>query len=271
MRYTKNMENFSRREFLKKLLPDDKIGTEYIPIQEIKNSNIEQPTLSRRAFLKFVGGIGVALAMERVGAKTAEAQNDKESAKKDKESSYAETAIEQSLMMGASAIAGAIFEKLKIKTGNKSLSEEEIIKYFRDDAINSLFYVGILGPAVEEALFRALPSRGLIDKNDKRQRWDIGIPTSLLFALAHNFREEESGELQFVKSVPVSQFMGGLFWWYLMRVKGYSHAAIAHSMNNTIAVSIGILLFKAYPEEKATKIVKKIFFPKENNRIPGNN
>ena len=159
--------------------------------------------------------------------------------------------------MGARYIADAIFEKLKIEHGNQSLSDEEIIEYLRDKPISGLLEVGVLGPIIEEALLRALPS-GFIDKNDKRTRWEIGIPTSLLFALFHNLKRENSGELQFVKSVPIGQFMEGLFYWYLMREKGFSHATMAHSINNAIPMSIGILLFKKYPEEeKAKEMIRK--------------
>lgn len=286
------MEDFSRREFFKKFAPRPESNAKAIPLPEIESGATEQPTLSRRSFVKFLGAMGAAVALEQIGVKTAEAQQNKETEKnpkvekqepvpketpvtepkpeisteaqglktektEDKENSFAETAIEQSLMMGAKYIANAIFEKLKIEHGNKSLRDEEIIEYLKDKPISGLLMVGALGPVIEEALFRALPT-GFIDKNDKRSRWEIGIPTSLLFALTHNLKKEESGELQFTKSIPISQFMGGLFYWYLMREKGYIHATMAHSMNNAIPMSIGILLFKAYPEEKAFKITRKI-------------
>lgn len=298
------MEDFSRREFFKKLVPRSESNAEATPLPEAESGATEQSTLSRRSFVKFLGAVGAAVALEQIGVKTAEAQENKEAEKnpkvenqkpipqetpakepkhetsdkaqkleaeqEDKENSFSETAIEQSLMMGAKYIANAIFEKLKIEHGNQSLSDEKIIEYLRDKPISGLLEAGVLGPIIEEALFRALPA-SFIDKNDKRNRWEIGIPTSLLFALAHNFKKEESGELQFAKSVPTSQFMGGLFYWYLMREKGYSHATMAHSMNNAIPVSIGILLFKTYPEEKALKITRKIFGMKEGDKISGEN
>lgn len=266
------MENFSRREFFKKFVPKSSEKNEDISAPEVTNTQTEQTTLSRRDFLKFISAIGVVATTEQIGIKTAQAQENQKTTgaeQGDKEHSYTKTIIEQSLIMGASVIADTILEKLKIEHGNKILSEEDIIEYFRDKPIKGLLEVGILGPVVEEALFRALPSRGLINKKDARHRWDIGIPTSLLFALGHNLKIEESGELRFIKSVPVSAFMGGLFYWYLMREKGYSHAAIAHSMNNTIPMSIGILLFKAYPEEKAEEIVKKYFKSNRITKFPG--
>ena len=285
------MKNFSRREFFEKFVPKSDGNAESFPLPEMENGTTEQPTLSRRSFIKFLGAMGTAVALEQIGVKTAEAQENKEAQKnfktenqeptlqeksvteskpetstkfqrpgkkqEDKEDSYTETAVEQSLVMGARYIADAIFEKLKIEHGNQSLSDEEIIEYLRDKPISGLLEVGVLGPIIEEALLRALPS-GFIDKNDKRTRWEIGIPTSLLFALFHNLKRENSGELQFVKSVPIGQFMEGLFYWYLMREKGFSHATMAHSINNAIPMSIGILLFKKYPEEeKAKEMIRK--------------
>ena len=297
------MENPSRREFFKKFIPKLQEKADIAPVQEMGSVKTEQQILSRRTFLKFVGAIGAAVVIEQIGAKRTEAQETSETAKTndmknqkqisqtntqpksenisheiqtseaEQESvkdSYAETAIEQSLMMGAKYIANAIFEKLKIENENKSLSDEEIIECLRDRPISSLFATGVLAPVIEEALFRALPS-AFIDENDKQHRWDIGIPTSLLFALVHNFKKEESGELRFLKVVPINQFMGGLFYWYLMREKGYSHATMAHSMNNAIPLSIGILLVKAYPEKKATKMVRKIWGLKEDEKISGKN
>ena len=256
------MEDFSRREFLKKFAPKPQEQTKTSLAPEIENTKTEQATLSRRAFLKFLGAIGATIAMEQIGVKAVEAQGRKETAKTkqhNKEYSYKETAIEQSLMIVAECIAETIFEKLKIEYGNHTLSEEELIEYFRDKPIEGLLQAGALGPVIEEALFRALPSRIFTNKKDKRHKWEIGIPTSLLFAFAHNMRRKDLGKLEFVKSVPIAQFMAGLFWWYLMRKKGYSHAVMAHSINNTIPMSIGILLFKTYPEEKAIQIARKIF------------
>lgn len=256
------MENFSRRKFFKKFVPKFKENIEGVSDSDATNVKTEQAVLSRRDFLNFIGAIGVAVTTGQIGIKTAQAHENKKTSGMEqytKEHSYTETAIEQSLIMGANYVAEAIFEKLKIEHGNKTLNVEDIIEYFRDKPIDGLLKVGILGPVIEETLFRALPSGLFINKKDAQHRWDIGIPVSLLFALSHNLKQEEWGELQFVKSVPFSAFIGGLFYWYLMREKGYSHAVMAHSINNTIPMSIGILLFKAYPEERATEIVKKLF------------
>jgi len=282
------MEDISRREFFKKFIPKSKEPSESISLPETTDEVPEnQPTLSRRSFIKFLCAMGAAVALEQVGISTAEAQerqknkdtkvekpgksaqrsdiknspNDNkepETKDKEKENSYTETMLAQSLLMVAKVLAVSIFKKLKIEHGNKTLSEKELIDYLKAKPIELIIEGGVLLPVVEEAIFRALPS-SLIDNKNKSHRWDIGIPTSLIFALAHNIGVDEFEELEFKKSVPIAQFMGGLFYWYLMREKGYSHAVLAHSMNNIIPISIGALLFRIYPKGKAESIAKKMF------------
>lgn len=54
-----------------------------------------------------------------------------------------------------------------------------------------------------------------------------------------------TNKLELTKTVPLSQFMGGLFCWYLMREKGFSHAVLAHSINNATEYSIGKYLYES--------------------------
>lgn len=275
------MENLSRREFFEKFIS----RPQRLEWESDKRERDTTPILSRRSFIKFIGVMGAVVALEKIGVRTAGAQENKETAEdsktknqqlaqqkinikesvdpadtqklEPKDNSFKKTAIEQILMMIAESVVNAVFKELGMRVGNQSLSAEKLVEYLRDKPIIGLIKLGVLGPAIEEALFRALPD-GFIDKNDRRRRWDIGIPTSILFALSHNLKREDSGELRFVESVPISQFMGGLFYWYLMRERGYSHAIFAHSMHNAIPLSIGILLFKVYPGEKALEIIKRV-------------
>ncbi len=298
------MEDLSRRELLQKFIPKfQKETTKIVGTPEIVNSEVKQlPLLDRKTFLKFIGVLGAVLAVEQVGIKTTQAQENKgviqqndtknpEQITKEtptnkqlkpenvsnkipkpetkleaeqqgnKENSYLDTAIEQSLMRVATRVTGEIFKRMKIQQGNQSLNPKLVLAYLRDYPISGVLEAGILGPAVEEAIFRALPSviiDRFVDTKDNRSRWEVGIPTSVLFALYHNFKKGESGEWEFIKSVTMSQFMSGLFYWYLMREKGYSHTLLAHSMNNAIPFSIGALLFKIYPEKKAASLLKYI-------------
>jgi len=269
------------------------------PAQEAfpqKNENIEKDNkeekiiISRKNFLKFI--VGASLSIGFAGGIKGEiegnnenhekhekpltlkerAEEDTQEAKKElsdfmerisseemKDSSYAETVVEQGLMMLAKKTANEIFEKLEIDHGNKGITQEDLIKYLKEKPLTTLFRSGILHPILEEAIFRALPVDKLIDKTDRRKRWDIGIPVSALFAFSHNFRNGENfGDLELYKSVPVSQFMGGLFYWYLMREKGFSHATMAHSMNNAVPESLGAIFLKLFPGEKGEEMAKKI-------------
>ncbi len=278
------MKNFFRREFFRKNIPTPKSSESFL-LPETTSETVGQRTLSRRSFIKFLSAMGTAFAIESIdvdAVNAKEKQDNKEvmqEIRKDigqqsgsesffgnnietkitekKDNSYAETALEQGLVASAKLLAKFILRKLKIEHGNKSLSEEKILKYLKEKPIESLIEIGFLGPVFEESVFRALPS-GFIDSKDKSCRWDVGIPVSAIFALVHNFDKNEFGNLKFEKSIPLSQFMGGLFYWYLMREKGYSHAVLAHLMNNTMAVSVGVLLFKIFPGEEAERIVKNI-------------
>ena len=102
-----------------------------------------------------------------------------------------------------------------------------------------------------KTIFHLLPSK-IIDqfsKDKKSHWWEVGILVSLLFGFAHNLDFDEGG-LKFQKAMPLSQFMGGLFYWYLMRERGFSHAVLAHSTHNATVLAIGKLLYKIFPPKK---------------------
>lgn len=246
------MENLSRREFFQKLIPNPEKLSDAPLLPKLVNEVAQFPTLSRRSFIKFLRAAGAALALEQVGVKINEIQGDPkkeqmEIKNEEEENSYTETIIGQSLMTVANILAISIFKKLEIECGNPSLSDEKLLEWLKEKPIEGIIKGGILDPACEEALFRALPSR-FLDKSDRSHRWEIGIPVSVLFALMHNIGEDKFEGLKFHKSVPICQFTGGLFFWYLMREKGYSHAVLAHSIGNTIPLSIGMLLYRIYSE-----------------------
>jgi hypothetical protein len=57
-------------------------------------------------------------------------------------------------------------------------------------------------------------------------RWDVGIPLSIVFAYSHNIQKiptENGSKINFATdSVPLSQFIGSLFLWYLMNIVAVS-------------------------------------------------
>lgn len=177
-----------------------------------------------------------------------------------REGSYIETAIEQTLMMIAKKSAHIALGHIGIENGNKNITPDELVKYLRDKPISTIFEMGIAIPVLEEYAIRFLPSE-IIAGPSKGHRWDVGIPMSALFALSHNLilkKEEEHWKFRIGKTIPLTQFMGGMFYWYLMRERGFEHAALAHSMNNGGSFAIGALLFKMYPPEEATEKLEKI-------------
>jgi len=270
------MAALNRRELFNLFVPSS--TPEVASPETVVSENImpDAPTWSRRSFLKFILAAGAATSLSDLNIETADAQEpvSDEGAEEDATESvtsikldekteeaknpYTQTLLEQGLVMVAKSIAESTFEKLGIEHGNKSLTDERLVEMLRDKPIEGLLEGGILGPVLEEAIFRALPS-SLINNMSRRSRWGIGISSTVLFALAHNREPDESGNIQFAKSIPISQFMGGLFYWYLMRERGYTQAVLAHSANNTVALSIGILLFKSYPDEKALQVSEKLF------------
>ena len=90
----------------------------------------------------------------------------------------------------------------------------------------------VLTPPTEEALFRLLPSL-VISRWTNETAWGVGVPISLAFAYTHNFQEVEPKKYEFLKEkLPISHFMSGLYFWMMMRERGFSHATTAHGVGN---------------------------------------
>ena len=96
----------------------------------------------------------------------------------------------------------------------------------------------IVGPIVEEAIFRLLPSKLLDFANSLRRKpesknpaWSTGLVASALFAAAHG-----------LSAIPIPQFLSGLFFWRTMRNYGYWGAVFCHAAQNGILLGVGYLL-----------------------------
>ena len=59
-------------------------------------------------------------------------------------------------------------------------------------------------------------------------KWTIGGLSTLLFSAAHD------GFMSF----PIQPLVSGAFSWYLMQEKGFIHAFLAHSTNNTLSLAL---------------------------------
>ena len=79
---------------------------------------------------------------------------------------------------------------------------------------------------------------------------EIGIPLSALFAYAHNIKRDKEGHvLGFdTEFIPLPQFIDGVFYWYLMRERGFSHAWLAHAQKSTMIITANALM-KVFPKK----------------------
>lgn len=154
--------------------------------------------------------------------------------------SYKETFIQSMLMVSVALSTDIGLNLLGIRTGNAGsdeVEEGEYAHYIRSMSPRRLFERFIEGsvgyPLAEEAIFRLFPSfliDTLVGRNKKRY-WRVGIPGSVLFGVVHSIGTDPNDNLV-LESLPVTQTMGGLFQWYLMREKGFSHAVLAHGAHN---------------------------------------
>ena len=98
-------------------------------------------------------------------------------------------------------------------------------------------------PLVEEAIARLLPSLAAsYFISPKGKVWEIGIPSSLAFALYHNVVDStvtETRGIQLTENkkfstewMPVPQFILGVYAWYLQMQYGFHAAVIFHSAWN---------------------------------------
>jgi hypothetical protein len=82
-------------------------------------------------------------------------------------------------------------------------------------------------PVKEEMASRLLPAT-VFGKS-----WSVGLLSALVFASAHGLEQ-----------IPITQFIGGVFYWYLMRERGLDHAILAHVSNNNMAAIANFLALK---------------------------
>lgn len=139
--------------------------------------------------------------------------------------SYVDTTLKQTFATLLKDKVGNFLEKMGMSHGNQSYSRERWIEGFKKEPLSNIVMGGLLIPVGEEAAFRLSVSKEFIKDADNSMRWDIGLPTSLAFALMHNIHQEgkwwEVSKLGLKKSIPAEQFIGGLTYWYFTREKGY--------------------------------------------------
>lgn len=149
--------------------------------------------------------------------------------------SHLETFIESVLMIIAKKIAMHVCNQFGIITDVKSPREHnKLLQKIREAPVETYIASGVFIPLVEELQFRLAPS---LIVRDSSSGTIVGVSSAALFAYNH-VDEKYFGITQVL---PISQFMGGLFYWYLIRERGFDHSVLAHATNNVVAIT-GVLL-----------------------------
>lgn len=160
-------------------------------------------------------------------------------------------------LFGAQAALGAVAKVTHLPIGGNPGFNKNVIRGLIENPIYALYTVGIEGPAIEESIFRLLPS--VIFTGQKRDSsWPVGILSSLVFASAHNLNYREFPKKLGIRTnnIPFPQFLSGLFLWKIMQERGYVHAATTHSTLNLAAVLILVGLAHTLPEKEREKLIK---------------
>lgn len=245
----------NRRDFLSIFSPKRFIDG-FRKSNDETHSSIGNTELDRRSFLKFIILTAAYLAIgKRISDKDSE-EKGISYIKTEDPREYTETAVQQGLMFIANYVANGVFEKLGIPHGNAAMDNDKLLKQLQEQPLATYANLCIAAPIAEELVFRLFPSHSVGEAQGLHM--EAGIPSSAIFSLIHNIHKDDYKKLELAKTVPVVQFIDGLFYWYLMREKGYDHAVLAHSINNTVPLVIASLLLKAYPPEKAQRMAKPV-------------
>ncbi len=142
------------------------------------------------------------------------------------------------------SFAGSVLQKCDLETGNKRYPDLQPYEqtYGRGFKAAKAGVMLVAAPIAEEWAFRLLPTMLWLSQQEIGDRWDVGIATSLAFAYTHNFptRPLKIGPMVIPcptrkfrwDSIPIHQFTLGLYTWFAMRRRGYSHAVLAHATHN---------------------------------------
>ncbi len=148
-------------------------------------------------------------------------------------------------------------DKLHIPFGNAQFEEHKKEAFFDKSAKTLLFEGAIVAPTLEESFFRYVPSKILDALGIGETAWSVGVPVSTAFALLHNLTlDPESKKFGFSKRIPAGQFLFGMYFWKMMRERGFSHALLAHSVMNTEQLGVAKLFYKIFPH-KAEKEIQR--------------
>jgi hypothetical protein len=167
---------------------------------------------------------------------------------------YVDTIVEQFALMIAQRVIDALGQQ-----GGSVVTPEAMIEKLTKTPLNTLAMVGFILPLGEEVIFRLGPS-GRIPKSDKGMRWDIGAVTTVAFSALHLIGFGKDGELKMGRKIPITQFISGLYRWWLTRNpdRGGSHAILSHCMNNGVPLGLASLAYRFLPRALADRLYKPL-------------
>lgn len=250
---TPHMPSLNRRQFLKVLLA---VGASLAVKHYL---DIELPEVERRNQLEGQESGTLQQMQEQLAEQHQGAANPPQSLPSEKEPTIVDTEIETALLIMAEMVSARILKALKIPVGNASLNQKEIRGILEQDLSRIITRDGVVSSFFEEALCRALPNF-IVRGQPKESLWEIGIPVSAFFALCHNVKKDENtGKRVFATDkIPLYQFVNGLFFWKMMRERGFPHAVAAHATINSVALSVAKLLYEAFPSKSYSGVSKEI-------------
>lgn len=256
---------YSRRDLFKRYAPNaPRTNTEPHPINEIPKI-----TLTRKQFLRFAAGLGSALTTKPNEARAAQPLSNRSSSilsptaelkrffeeKRMNPKEYAKTMIEQSLVTAGNAMFVSFMRRrypIPAATEDLSVYESKLREEtIRENEVREFIDKTIETPLVEEFVHRLIGSKIATGLGVKGTGWQVGIPISAIFALRHHLSEEGNETQVNIGPSSLPQFMNGVFLWYLMREKGFSHAVLGHALNNAAGDGVVKILDRAFPKKGA--------------------
>lgn len=248
-------EKISRRAMLGLLFgSNSNFDSNLPPIVKSELSNSTLATVPRRGFLQLLAGLGLILGLGEVRVVQAEDKlhdNEIKAEIVEKTLVHLETGVEQSLLTVAHITYKSVLKKFGTTGAQASKDHTEQMTMLQEHPIEFVITVVAIMPTVEEAVFRLLPSYLVDSMESDLQSLVVGLPAALVFAAAHLNLSEFNNEMkfgEFLNFIPVTQFINGLFFWYLMRERGFSHSLLAHSTNNAIAITLAMILLPEHPK-----------------------
>lgn len=129
-------------------------------------------------------------------------------------------------------------------------NEQECFQSYQPPTVDKIIGI-IVAPPQEELLFRGVPS-GLVSASEHkdnpitdvltgaggglgmtRRELLVGVGSSVIFGAVHNITNQGID----TKTIPASQTVGGIVYWYLQRKFGIAANTLAHAWNNFKAMT----------------------------------